>query len=439
MQRRKPSKFAAFALNLFTGSVRTYLNIWDLKKPQMQYPRELIHIMHLVIISPFPPAMTGIGQYGYHITRALVNSRSFSRVTVLAGSQINGEYPNHLGETEIEYCWTPDKLNTRQSILSRVKVLNPDLIWFNLGVSIFGKSPLANLSGVFTPMLLQRMGYPTVVTLHELMELSDLQALNAPGGPFARWAARWLTNIATQADIVCVTRNHYADWLAKRMVDCAYIPHGTFDEPVMLGEINEAEILLFTTLAPFKGVELLLQIFPDLKKEFPHLQLTIAGEEHPRFPGYVQSVKNRFISLPGVKWLGKIPSEDVIELFRQTQIVVLPYKASTGSSSVLYRAASWGRAVVASDLDEMRTLANDDNFQIEFFENGNIESLKNAIRALLTSPEKRRKQAQNNFKAIQSSRIEITCHRYLQAFNCALEKRHSPKRITIPLVEQEPA
>jgi glycosyltransferase involved in cell wall biosynthesis len=127
----------------------------------------------------------------------------------------------------------------------------------------------------------------------------------------------------------------------------------------------------------------------------------------------------------------------VTDLFRRAQIVVLPYKASTGASTTLNQAAACGRAIVASDVDELLALAYEGKFQIEFFENGNSESLRNAIRALLLSPEKRRIQARNNFNAIQRARIEITCQRYLQAFNRALEKRNSRKRIPIPHIEIE--
>ena len=146
--------------------------------------------MHLAIVSPFPPAITGIGQYGYHVTRALAKSGAFTRVTVLAGSYINGSTPNHLGHTEIEYCWQPGQWQARTAILSRVKRLNPDLVWFNLGASIFGKSPWANISGLLTPMFARQMGFPTVVTLHELVELTDLRALDAPGGALAPLGAR---------------------------------------------------------------------------------------------------------------------------------------------------------------------------------------------------------------------------------------------------------
>ncbi len=389
--------------------------------------------MHLVIVSPFPPSITGIGQYGYHVTRALAKSGSFERISVLAGSQINGEYPNHLGSTEIEYCWAPGQLKARQAILSRVKRLNPDLVWFNLRIGMFGESPWQSVSGLLAPMFTRWMGYPTVATFHEMVELSDFQMLNAPGGPFAPLGARLITDLATQADVVCLTMQTHLDWFAKQRpkVDCIHIPHGAFNEPVLLDEHDKAELLLFNMLAPFKGVELLLEAFSALKLEYPHLRLRIAGEEHPRFPGYVESIKNRFANLNGIQWLGKIPDEDLIELFRRTKIVVLPYSASTGSSSVLYRAATWGRAVVASDLGEIRALAREENFQVEFFENGNVEGLRNAISTLLASPEKRRAQIQNNFNAIQNARIETTCQRYIQAFNRALEKRHSPKQIQI--------
>lgn len=395
--------------------------------------------MHLVIVSPFPPSVTGVGQYGYYITRALAKLGCFSRITVLAGASTTGQRPNHLGLTEIEYCWEPGQLNARQAILSRVKRLNPDVVWFNLRMGMFGESPWLSVSGLLAPMLVRWMGFPTVVTFHEMVELSDLVALNAPGGRLAPLGARFITSLATQADVVCLTMRNHLNWFAKKRpdVDCVHIPHGAVNDPVMLDEHAKTELLLFNMLAPFKGVELLLEAFPLLHQTYPRLQLTIAGEEHPRFPGYAQSLRERFAHVEGICWLGKIPDDDVIELFRRTNIVVVPYSASTGSSSVLYRAATWGRAIVASDLHELRALTQEENFQVEFFENGNVESLKNAIQMLLASPERRHRQAQHNFKVIQNARIEITCHRYLRAFNRALEKRQSLKRIPIPHFEAE--
>ena len=385
--------------------------------------------MHLAIVTPFPPAITGIGQYGYHVTRALANSGCFSRLTVLAGSGMQGETPNHLGSTEIDYCWQPGSMNARLAILSRIEWLKPDLVWFNWGASIFGRSPLANLSGSLTPLIARHSGFPTVVTMHEVVEFADLGALDAPGGPFAYWGARLLTSIATQADLICLTMRSYAERLAERQLDCAHIPIGAYHEPRLLEEPDSQELLFFTTLAPFKGLEILLEVFSRLRIKYPQLRLHIAGAEHTRFPGYARELKNRFQRREGIAWLGQIPEDQIMDLFRKTQIVVVPYVASTGSSSVLYQAATWGRAVVASDLVEICTLARESNLQVEFFQSGNADSLYDALQSLLDSPEKRRSQAEYNFNSIMKAGPEETGKKYIGVFNRAFEKRNSSKRI----------
>ncbi len=395
--------------------------------------------MNLVIVSPFPPAITGIGQYGYHLTRALDASGAFTHITVLAGSRFTGQKPNHLGLTEIEYCWAPGQFNARQAILSRVRQLAPDLVWFNAGASIFGKSPWLNVSGLLTPTFVQRMGIPTVVTLHELVELSDLRRLDAPGGSLARLGARLLTHITSQADVVCLTLKNYTDWLTARGVDCIHIPIGAYHEPELLADSYSQEILFFTTLAPFKGLELLLTAFRSLRVKNPQLRLTIAGADHIRFPGYSKQLQAQFGDLAGVNWIGQVPEDEVAELFRRAQLVVLPYHASTGSSSVLYQAATWGRSVVASDLDEICKLVDESDLEVEFFARGDVNSLCNSIQTMLTSPEKRQSQAAHNFKAIQQIRPYETCRKYLQAFDRALEKRLSTKRLAIQAHGEKPA
>lgn len=393
--------------------------------------------MHLTVVSPFPPTITGIGQYGYHITKAIEESGLFSRITVLAGARTpNGHSPS-FKQAEIDYCWQPDQLNARSAIRSRLKRLNPDLVWFNLGASVFGKSPLANISGLFTPIQIKQLGIPIVVTLHELIELADLRALNAPGGIFAPIGARVLTKMVMQADLVCVTMNHYMNRLSARGIDCVHIPIGSYQNPELLKESETQELLFFTTLAPFKGLELLLKAFKELNAEFPNLRLSIAGAEHSRFPEYAKNIKGQCEKENNIIWHGQVPEEKVKELFQRAKIVVLPYTASTGSSSVLYQAATWGRSVIASNLKEHLYLANENNLQIQFFEKGNILDLKQSIRTLLNSTEFRNQQAKHNFNSIQKLTPSNTCKHYIQAFNYALEKRRSPKRIATPSKKME--
>jgi len=243
--------------------------------------------------------------------------------------------------------------------------------------------------------------------------------------------ARVLTKLATQADVVCLTMQHYVDWLSARNVTCMHIPIGAYHEPELLAETDAQELLFFTTLAPFKGLELLLDAFENLKPEFPRLRLTIAGAEHIRFPNYGQDLKTRFNGNYNIYWRGHVAEENVKDLFRQAQVVVLPYTASTGSSSVLYQAATWGRAMVASNLNENRELARENNLQMEFFESGSSESLQQSIRNLLGSPDLRVAQTRHNFGSIQRVRPSVTCDQYIEAFNRALKKHKKTNRVSL--------
>lgn len=389
--------------------------------------------LHLAIVSPYPPSITGIGQYGFHISRLLAQSGLFSQVTILSGSNgsLNGDIPASM---RILPAWQPGQLRAGQNILRQLQRLKPDLVWFNLGASIFGHSPLANLLGFTTPYWSRRMGFPTVVTMHELVELADLHSLNAPGGPLAPFGARLLTGFGLQADVICLTMKRYIDWLAVRKPGShrVYIPIGAYHLPELLPESSAQELLFFTTLAPYKGLETLLEAFLSLRQRHPALRLTIAGAEHNRFRGYSRDLRGQYERLENIRWLGQVPEEQVRSLFGSAQIVVLPYNASTGSSSVLYQAATWGRPAVVSNLPETRDMVRESGLQVTFFERGDAASLEQSLNHQLDSAENRRKQVEHNFAAIQRHRPEEICRAYLQAFNLALELRRSPKRLAIP-------
>jgi glycosyltransferase involved in cell wall biosynthesis len=394
--------------------------------------------MRLAIVTPYPPSITGIGQYGYHVSRLLANSGAFSKVTVLTGhngvSQV--DVPQTIG---IEHGWDPDHWRIGRAIPEAMERIQPDLVWFNLGVSVFGREPLANLSGFLSVLAVKSQRFPSVVTLHELPELADLRALRAPGGILARYGARLLTDIATRGDVTCLTTRHYADWLAKRRVPASlvHIPLGAYGAPDPLPENDSLELLLFTTLAPFKGLELLLQAFERLKKPHPGLRLTVAGAEHARFPGYMERIRTAHCNLEGVRWLGQVPEVEIRGLFRRAQVVVLPYLASTGSSSVLWQAAMYGRAMVAADLDDLQSTVGEAGLEVAFFKRGNVDSLVQAVNKLFLFPERRREQIQTNLTVAQRHRPQDTCRAYLRAFNLALAAQRSPKRIPLPVFSEE--
>lgn len=387
--------------------------------------------MRLTIVSPFPPAITGIGQYGYHVSQMLERSDAFAKITVLTGH--NGSSPHTASsQLEIRQGWPSGQWDISPAIIKNMQRTKPDLVWFNLGVSAFGSGPLVNLSGFLSVLQFKRSGIPTVVTLHEIAELTDLRALKVPGGVFARLGAKLFTYIATRGDVTCLTMQRYTDWLSKQYSNgqFVHIPLGAYDAPTPLPESDVPELLLFTTLAPFKGVELLIKAFRSLKADTPELKLTIAGAEHNRFPGYLDKLHKKYNDLDGIRWLGEVPESDIRTLFQRATLVVLPYQATTGSSSVLWQAAMYGRAVVTSDLDAIRSAVSDAGLEVTYVTPNHVDSLTKSIGAMLADPALRRSQVETNLNAVQRFGPKKTCQAYLNAFNLALEMNHSSRRLS---------
>jgi glycosyltransferase involved in cell wall biosynthesis len=390
--------------------------------------------MHLAIVSPFPPTITGIGQYGYHMTRALAGSHAFNRISVLTAQTSASQGVAYPPRVSVERVWRMDRADAGWRIAARLNQLKPDLVWFNLGTTAFGRSTPVNISGLLSPGLARALGIPSVLTMHEMVELSDLRLLRAPGGPLSWLGARWVTAALTQADVVCLTLKRYADWLAARCpgLPTVHIPIGAYNPPQILPEPPHPELLFFTTLAPFKGLELLLETFRRLRGGIPGLRLTVAGAEHARFPGYTSGLRLENSDLSEVRWLGYLPEEEIREVFSRSQVMVLPYQAATGSSSVLYQSMVWGRAVAASDLPELRAEAEEGGLEVEFFRNGDPGDLARALERLLCSPELRRRQVEHNARAMRRMSLANSARGYLRAFNLSLELHSSAERIAIP-------
>lgn len=387
--------------------------------------------MRLAVVSPFPPAITGIGQYGYHTSRSLSDSHAFERISILAGAS-NGSTPTfEYPDLEVEYPWRLDHADSGKNIIVALKEKKPDVVWFNLGVSAFGRSPIANLSGFWAVGQAKKLGFPTVTTLHEVVELSNLSALQAPGGIFAKMGARLITRMALQADVICLTLKHYTDWLTELAPHkrSFHIPIGSYHKPAILPQPTGEELLFFSTFAPFKGIETLIAAFEQLLPTRPNLILTIAGAEHHRFQGYAQSLIEKYSTLKNIRWLVDVPEEAIHSIFERASIVVLPYLASTGSSSVLYQAVTWGRPIIASDLPELRSATSESGLDVSFFQNNDPKDLAHCIKNLLDHPEIQAAQVRQNAGRVQSIHPQNTARQYIEAFNLALSTSGKTSRL----------
>src|SRR5512134_623007 len=100
--------------------------------------------IHLAIVTPLPPFRSSIIQYGYYLSHAFARSGKFAKITLLAQIAANVDTVDNQLPFQVERLWHFNQLDTSLRIVNRLKQLKPDLVWYNLGATIFGRSSLSN-------------------------------------------------------------------------------------------------------------------------------------------------------------------------------------------------------------------------------------------------------------------------------------------------------
>lgn len=356
--------------------------------------------MKICAISSFPPTLAGVADYGAHLAHRLANDPRVERVTVL-GDWAPGALPlERAGRVEVRRVWMRDRAGTGRTLLRAVHALRPDVVWFNFGVTMFGTRWLAAAGGLAAPLWTSMLGYRTVVTLHELPALTNLKALGFRNGAH-RLGLSLVPRLVLRADQVVVTLDHYRRYLIEqhRASNVRHIAHGAYEEPRCVDEPEQETVLVFGTFGPHKDPGVVAEAVAQLRRRGRAVQLLVAGADHPRYPGFMAACRARH-GLNG-SWIGYVPAEQLGALFARATVVVVPPRASTGSSGVIYRAMSHGRAVIASDLLDYRHLSRDENLDLAWFEPGNPARLADALERLLDDQPRRRRMVTHNLGAMK--------------------------------------
>ena len=375
-----------------------------------------------------------MGQYGWNVVHGLARTGALSAITVLAqqapdakAAPLADDLPPGLVRTR--RTWSRDDWLAGARLARQVRAERPDVVWFNLGYTVFGASRPVNFLGLLAPLLARRLGLPLVITLHQIFEATPPSSIGAKNGRLTAMGARAATHLLLRAGAVCVTLGRYKTALQLHYPgrgSVHHIPHGSYVSPELLPHpaTPPEDILFFGSLAPFKGVPVLLEAYERLKRHRPQASLTIAGSDHPRFPGYRDSLRGAVLARNGagpggVRWLGALPETDLRGLFAQARVVALPYLATTGASSVLYRAAAYGRPVVASDLTDLRAATAEEQLALDYVPPSDSAALAQALEALLADPARQTAIAKHNLDAMRRMTLEHTCARYLELFQQA--------------------
>lgn len=143
-------------------------------------------------------------------------------------------------------------------------------------------------------------------------------------------------------------------------------------------------ILFFGTIAPYKGLDVLVRAFSSVSQGDPQAHLTIAGEPLEEFAPYRHLIERYGIADRVLTHLRYIPFAEFSKYFRAADVVVLPYRRIY-QSGILQLAYGFERAVIVTDvggLDEV--VAEDQTGLVVRAEDPG--SLASAMRRLLSDP-----------------------------------------------------
>ena len=393
--------------------------------------------MKICLVAAFPPSRRQLSEYSYHIARELQRYPEVE-LTILAdeltdysfstdshGVAVNSRSMEELPGFHVIRCWKFGSLGTPVRLLRTIRELKPDVVWFNLVYSSFGspESPVSAFAGLSIPSLTRASGFFTHVTLHHIIEHIDFGDSGIRLEKLYRAGTALATRVLLKADSVSVLLSSYRRTLMKKYSAKNIVlgTHGTFTSipapPDFSKHNDEApQILAFGHWGTYKRLETLMEAFPKVLERIPKARLVVAGGNHPTRPGYWESVRDAQPAGLPIEFRGYVPQSKVASLFRESSVLVMPYHSSTGSSGPAHQACEHGLPIVCSDIPDFQCMARDDEMAISFYQTDDPDQLADSLVNLLTSPELRRKMAEQNYAAGVRMSMANVARSYLRWF-----------------------
>jgi glycosyltransferase involved in cell wall biosynthesis len=394
--------------------------------------------MKICMVTTFPPSRRGLSEYGFHIARELQRNPLLS-VAILADDL--SEPANELEDFSVIRCWDFNSLSNPTRLLSEIHKIKPDVVWFNLIFATFGDRSAAAFAGLCIPALVRLSGYYTHVTLHQIIDHVDLKDAGVRFPRLFRVAGYLATRLLLMSNSISVLLPAYRRTLRNKYrgdnvhVRSHGILSGRPEFPDFSSRGNPVHrILAFGKWGTYKRLEPIIEAFPTVAAMVPNVQLVVAGGDHPKVAGYVESIAKLCAGDPRIVFTGYVAEDQIPELFRTASVVVMPYTSATGSSGVAHLACAYGLPIISADIQDFHEMAEDEDLAIVFYRTGKQQNLADQLVRLLQSPELQRQMSEQNFSAAMRMTMPQVVRQYLRAFDVhqrtkALEPLHRFRRI----------
>lgn len=123
---------------------------------------------------------------------------------------------------------------------------------------------------------------------------------------------------------------------------------------------QESDFVVISTsrLIERKGVRFLVEAFARLSKKYSNVKLIVAGDGGLKIE--LEGISSKDIENGNIKFLGAISHNKVLELYKESDVFVLP-SLNEGMSNSMLEAMASGLAIITTDTGGARDLIDDDN------------------------------------------------------------------------------
>ena len=275
---------------------------------------------------------------------------------------------------------------------------------FGERMAVWGKANFKNYDVVhdnqtlaYGLLKLRDLGLPVVGTIHHPITMDkriDIEHADTLTLKILKW--RWYSflkmqiKVARKLDpIIVVSENTRKDLIKDFKIESKKtrkvlhgIDHETFHPIPSINRKNNQLITTASADVPLKGLIFLIRAYADLLKEFPDLELLVIGRlrEGPTD----QELKKEGIK-EKVKFISDLTGRQIAELYAESTIAVSP-SVYEGFGFPAGEAMSCGIPLISTNGGSLPEVVGDAAIVVP---HSNPKALKDAIKLLLNSPEKR--------------------------------------------------
>jgi len=270
------------------------------------------------------------------------------------------------------------------SILRLLKIhwYNYDAVIFNMLPTGFGNGTLPNAFALIVPIILGIIfGQSNIkVIYHNSIFTNDIRTLGY-NSAFDRIRSFFLgvvertlfKNIATFV-LLNLYKKRIDDSIGKNKV---HVLNGRYLEAITtlyLNKVMEAEfvetgktdiptILMHGSWGPQKNIGLGLFLLKKARESGLKFRLVISGGINHHFPEYEKKFRDLLLSYSDIidEYLGSVKEKDILNIFLEANLLILPYNTPGGHSGVLEQAIFFDVPTIAIDFPEFEEQSLDSN------------------------------------------------------------------------------